>query len=434
MIPSIVCAQNESMLLPTGNSIDSALQRIHLNSNIDADSTYKLLSNWSNYPSLKRTGSDYIFYYQDITFGKIPLHVYIPSNYKNTQKSPCVLLLHGAVSQSHFRDINGPDDFDVFYQALRANNYIIIRPIADEEKGFTWAINKSASGEKFAPNLTFKTLCEIIISLKKTLNIDDNRIFAMGHSDGSDGAIGLGVYTPDILAGVVAYNSMLNNLFARDFYIRNIQNTPLYAVHSSLDNLRPIAITKRIIDSLSKFDNNIIYKEYIGYQHFDKHLDKDVPFACAFLKSTSRNAFRTSITWEADRAGSYSNCDWLKITAINTDVAAVAWHKAFVFDISINRSGRQISFPYYGELNKSAAVTARYNNNTFEIKTSSVTEIELLINPVMVKLESNIIVIVNNKEVYNGKVKADKTFTLDAFRNTIDREVLWVNSIKVKVN
>ena len=70
---------------------------------------------------------------------------------------------------------------------------------------------------------------------------------------------------------------MMNNIFARNFYIRNILNSPLYIVHSDLDQLRRIATTRRVVDSLKQIGGNIIYKEYIGYQHYDKHLDKDLP-------------------------------------------------------------------------------------------------------------------------------------------------------------
>ena len=51
----------------------------------------------------------------------------------------------------------------------------------------------------------------------------------------------------------------------------------------------------------------------------------------------------------------------------------------------------------------------------------------------MVNLEEPVIVILNGKQVFKGKVKTDKSFIIDGFKKTFDREALWVNSIKVKV-
>lgn len=354
---------------------------------------------------------------------------------KGTQKTPCVLLLHGAVGGSHFSDIDstGAGDDDVLFDELKVHNYIVVRPIADAHKEFDWVVSRQGTGDTYSINHTFRVLSNIIVSLKKVLNIDDAKVFAMGHSDGSDGAVGLGVYSPDVFAGVIAYNSMLNNIFARDFYIRNIQNRPMYLIHSSLDNLRPMKLTRTIVDSLSKFDNDILYKEYIGYNHYDKHLVKDLPLACEFMKGISRNPFHNRANWETAHSDIYNSCDWLKITGINKALPNATWYTPFTIIASHSRQGQVMEFPYYNDLDKSAVVKAAYNNNVFTIQTSRVTEIELLISPIMVNLENPVTVIINGKQVYNKKVKADKIFLLDNFKINADRDAVWVNSISVKV-
>jgi predicted esterase len=423
--------QRRPILSLSGNS-DKLIKQIEENNSINTDSAYKLLNNWSQYAMIKETGHDYVYYYTDSTFGKIPLHVYIPANYKNTQETACVVLLHGAVGSSHFSDIDSLNSFDddVLYNTLRKYNYIIIRPIADNSKGFNWVVNNNG---EYSPNITFKALTYIMVSLKKILNIDDNKVFAFGHSDGSDGAVGLEIYSPDMFAGIVAYNSMLNNLFAKDFFIRNIKNWPLYIVHSDLDDLRPILQTRIIVDSLLKFNCNILYKEYIGYQHFDKHLDKDLPYACDFMKGISRNPFQSTLYWETDKSEIYNTVDWLKVSAINTAAPSATWHIPFNFKSYNKRNKQWMDYPYYPGLYKSTAVKATFNNNTFNIQTSDVKEIELLISPVMVNLENPVIVNVNGKQIFSGKILADKSFLLKHFEGNYDRQALWVNAIKIKI-
>jgi len=427
-------AQKGRKQLLLQNSVDKALNQMLGNSQIDADSAYRLIGSWSGYPDIQQTGYDYIYYYEDAVFGKVPMHVYIPPTYKNTQKTPCVMLLHGATGGSHFKDIDSTDatDDDILFDALKATNYIVIRPLADRDKNFNWVVSQQSFGEANGINPTFRTLDDILTSLKKVLNIDDSKVFAMGHSDGSDGASGLAVYAPNAFAGIVAYNSMLNVLFAKDYFIRNIQNRRAYIVHSSLDNLRPIEITRILVDSLSKFGDNILYKEYIGYQHYDKHLDMDLPRACEFMRGVSRDPFRKSLYWETSNNDIYNNCDWLSITGINTNLPPAVWYHPFNVSV-VSKQLKIADQPYYRSLNKSAIVKANYNNNVFTIQTSRVTAIELLISPVMVNLGNDIVVIINGKEAYKSKVKADKNFMLISFKHTMDRNALWVNSIKLKV-
>ena len=429
-------AQRKFAQLSLSDYSGKVLDQILQDKSINADSTYKVLNSWRYYSEITQTGQEYIYYYTDPLFGQVPLRVYIPASYKNTQKSPCILMLHGAVGRSLFTDIDSLNKFDadILFSALKKEDYVIVRPVADREKKFDWAINKFGGRNGKAPNLTFRSLTKILVSLKKILNIDDNRIFAFGHSDGSDGAIGLSVYSPDIFAGFVAYNSMLNNIFAKDFYIRNVKNSHLYIVHSDLDDLRPIQQTRAIVSELVKIDPDILYKEYIGYQHEDKHLDKDVAYSVAFMRSESRNPYSANVYWETDKADLYNSCNWLKITGIDTTGKATDWHSIFNFELYNKRDKAWMKEPlYYYLLNKNAAVKATYNNNTFNIETSKVTEIELLISPVMINLENPVMINVNGKQVFAGKISADKDFLIKQFKNNFDRQALWVSSVKIKV-
>jgi hypothetical protein len=245
----------------------------------------------------------------------------------------------------------------------------------------------------------------------------------------------MGVYEPDQFAALAAYNSMLNALFAHDFYIRNIVNRPTYIVHSDLDNLRRIQVTRTIVDSLSRIDDKLNYKEYIGYQHEDKHIDKDIPFALTFLNSQSRSPFRSHIYWETTIGSMYNTCDWLAITGIDTSINAAKWFKQlnfFYYDIA-NKQWMK-NFPVYADLQKSATIKASYLNNTFNIEASRTTEVEIKISPVMINLEEPVIVNINGKKVFESKITADKAFLLNGFQYTFDRQALWVNSIKLKIS
>ena len=429
--------------LPIAN--DALKKQIDIISNdekISADSTWNILSSWNKYPEVSNTKRWFLFLYKDSIFGTVPLKIYVPENYRNNVSSPALLILHGAVSLSSFKDAykDTSSDEDLFYNYFTKQNFIIIRPFADSygpntdgKINFDWGVNRfNGRKNKNKTNPTFQTLVAVISQLKQVLNIDDNKVFAFGHSDGSDGVFALEVYKPSTFGGFIVLNSLLTNIFSRDIYLRNTANRHLYLVHSDLDNLRPIQQTRSIMKILDSLNSPVLYKEYIGYQHYDKHLQIDLPYSYEWIKGISRNSFQKNITWELSDLTN-NTCDWLRILQFDTTVAAALWHTEVNTLMYNTRDKVNFNFPYY-DLNKSVAIKAYYNNNVFEINTSRIKEIELLISPIMINLQNPVIVKVNGKEVFNKKVTVDKMFLLKTFTSSFDRKALWVTSIKITTN
>jgi hypothetical protein len=90
-----------------------------------------------------------------------------------------------------------------------------------------------------------------------------------------------------------------------------------------------------------------------------------------------------------------------------------------------------LSFAAFSQ--KATTVKAIYQNNVFSLQTSRVTEIQLLISPIMVNLQNPVTVFVNGKKVFNEKVIADKDLLLNYFSASYDRHALWIASIKIRL-
>jgi predicted esterase len=381
-----------------------------------------------------------LYLFIDSIFGTVPLKVFIPKNYKSNTASPLILILHGATVLSSFKDAykDSLPNEEIFYDYFAKRNFIVVRPFADGYGpnadgtiNFDWVVDRFKGKTKNCSiNPTFNTLAAIIDHLKQFLNIDDNKVFALGHSDGSDGAFSLEIYKPSDFAGFVVYNSMLLNMPAYDIYLRNTLNRPLYLVHSDLDDLRPIQQTRLIMKILDSLRSPVLYKEYLGFKHDDKHLQIDLPFSELWIKTISRNSFQKSICWETSDL-SNNNCDWLRVLGIDTSLQPANWHRELNTSLYNKIEKTYTDHPYYF-FNKSAAVKATFSNNTFEIYTSRTTIIEILINPVMVNIQDPVYVNVNGKRVFSGRVHASKEFMTSNFKKAFDRKALWVASIKCK--
>jgi predicted esterase len=433
-IPIVIKPNGDS--LPSVNiALRNQLEHIARDQKINADSAYKILSNWNSYPEISKPDSWFLFLYKDPIFGTVPLKIYIPKNYQSIIASPAVLLLHGAAGMSSFKDayvdtVSSETDVSLFSDYFIMENLIIIKPFADGSFKFDWVINHFGSFSNVT-NQTFCTLVSIISQLKEVINIDDNKVFAFGHSDGADGAFALQVYEPSVFAGFVSYNSLLNQIISYDIYLRNTLNRPLYLVHSDLDDIRPIQQNRLIVNLLDSIKSPVLYKEYIGYEHSDKHLEIDLPYSYDWMKGVSRNSFQKNITWETSDL-THNSCDWLKIIEYDTTTSPANWHTKLNTKLYNKIDKVYLNMPHY-TLNESAAAQADFNNNVFELKTSRVREIELLISPIMTNLQNPVKVVVNGKEIFNKNVKADKNFLLDNFKKSFDRKALWVASIKAIV-
>ena len=425
------------------------IQLIRQNDRITADSAFRELSNWNNYPSISPIGHQYIFSFYDSLFGQIPFRVYVPETYKNTRRTPLLLLLHGAVEGSSFDDakdylnpssaVAKDDAEDPLFNFLSKKDYIIVRPIADPKMKFDWVINQFGGFGSIKPvtnngvNATYKALAKMISLIKASFNVDDDRVYAMGHSDGADGTFCLGLMQPGQFGGFVVYNSMLTNLNARNIFLKNLSNISLYAVHSDLDNLRPIQKTREVIREANQIlERKIIYKEYIGYQHFDKHLSMDVPYAAAFLDSVRRDSYPSDIYWESDNATD-NRYAWLCVDKFDLKAPKADWQtelNPISFD---KRSGTYGPEHCYSNNNQSYAIRGHYSNNTFTIFSSRVQSFKVYIDPSRVNIKRPVVIIVNGKRLFDAFVLPDKTFLLSTFGENFDRSSIWVAAIQIKV-
>jgi predicted esterase len=428
--------------------IPSALRAIQLNDQISADSAYRELSNWNNYPAISDPGHLYIFRYFDSLFGEIPFRVFVPETYKNTTKTPLLLMLHGAVGGSSFKDaadflnpssaVSKDAAEDPFFNYFSKKDYIILMPIAGPEVKFDWGYNKFAGIPGIDPptnngvNATYKMLAKMIAAMKASFNIDDDRVYCLGHSDGADGTFCLGLTQPGQFGGFAIYNSMLVNLGSRNTFLMNLENIRVYAVHSDKDDLRPIEQTREIIQEANKFlVKKIIYKEYYGYQHFDRHLAMDAPYAGAFLENIKRDPFPADIYWESDNATD-NGLAWLCVDSYDVTMPRANWQTEF-YARDFEKMDRSWKINNYYNNNPSYAIRGHYSNNTFNISTSRVRSFEIYIYPSRIDMNHPVTVVVNGKVLFHGVVLPDKSFLIKKFEEDSDRRRIWIAKIKIKV-
>lgn len=364
--------------------------------------------------------------------------VQLPDNYNTSVSYPILLVLHGAVfmnssfpdprltSKYGFFDTTGINQF--FSQFGYLSNTIVVYPHANSE--FNWMF----------PDDGFPMILNIVKDLKRYFNIDDNKVFISGHSNGATGVVSYLLKSPNFFAGFYGFNSN-PRIRTGGTFIRNALNRSYFNVATDKDYYFPVSghdtLAKLALSIGIDWQNHV----YRGFPHwFPQFKESEAAFKLMFedMNTRVRNPFRHNLDWECDDV-KYGRCDWISIEQFDTLAEKKNWQKQINFPVThwINNNDtskisdtviRAFNFPRL-----SGAVKAYYNNNRFNIETSRVKKISIFLNPEMIDFSKQVTVFVNGKEVFNKKMNYDKDFMLNSLRENFDRKAIWVNYISLQL-
>jgi hypothetical protein len=250
--------------------------------------------------------------------------VHLPKNYNPKNKYPTLIFLHGAVRFSSLLNyqiaqqvLSGWNRYYTKYASL--NDVILIFPSAN--KKYNWMTSDDG----------FFMIPKIVKQLKTSINIDDNKVFISGHSNGSTGSFSYAMKQPTQFAGFYGFNTQ-PRLYTGGTFIENILNRSYINFSTDQDYYYP----PNANDSLTKLMRfiNADYKDYRynGFPHWFPEFDESEPaYKILFsdLKERERNPFPKKITWEFDD-DNYGNIDWLTDIKLDTLTPKKGWHKNLI--------------------------------------------------------------------------------------------------------
>lgn len=433
-----------------------------------------------------------------------PYVVYIPPAYKPETPAPLLVTLHGLVGRKNIHD--DPTAYakeHEFTIIAGENGWIGLFPFGQE--GATWWDNVGMSNIK-----------NLIAIVKSDYNIDDDRVWMGGFSDGGSAAFMFAMLDPTDYAAFVALNGHMG-VGSLDgdlpLYAPNLFNTPVYAVTTFDDGLYPSRMMRRAIRMAGQAGADILYREHDGGHDFDDYKDIELPLITRFLNRHERDPLSGKIIWETG-AAHFGQCRWFSIDDITIDDPA-EWHVdhnvilvdstisiGFIPDynhdsagVKVERvidgicladligleandiiiGGNGVAIDSMADLNNfkttlhrgdlvelsvkrgektvnlkgalpepekyfvfkrdvpSAKAVVTTTANTIDIKTSRVGAFTVYIHPDMFNLKHNIVIIVNNKVVYDARVEPDMKYMLENYLLNRDRGLLYVNEIRVEL-
>ncbi len=135
--------------------------------------------------------------------------------------------------------------------------------------------------------LSEKDVMNVLDMVRKEFNIDNNRIYLMGHSMGGAGTLYLGAKYSSIWA---ALGPIAPAAFGLDpDSLKKIPSMPIIFVHGDADEMVPVANTRKWVDKLKELNMTYEYNEMPGISH-GPVIEQALPSVYAFFAKHSKPA------------------------------------------------------------------------------------------------------------------------------------------------
>lgn len=393
-----------------------AIKKWETDSSIDADSLFSLLTAWNAYPKPKKTGIICKYWVQVDSNNKVPFFIYIPVHYDPEYKTPLLVYYKGGWLSRKT------------YPAGYAREIITDNPTFSYlDKYNTIEIFPALKSDlAIYGHYGYTHLQKMISEIKKIFNIDDNKIFLSGFSDGGKTVYNAAslVFTP--FACFYPINSFPPSAPAYP----NLSNRPIFSFVAEKDEITNYKSILTKAEYVNNHGGNWAVHFQAGKTHFYYPYEKEVlPVMFEHMNITSRNPLPNKISYDKTyNHKDFTGADWLQ-TSVNTKMAPTPYN--FTDTVKTYSLDGQEDVYEYGK--NTGQVRAAYFNNTFKLTTSQIDTVIIYISPITVDLSLPVKVIINGKTVFNEKVTASKSFMIDSFLKSFDRAQIFVNQIVIPV-
>ena len=422
----IVADMNDSTIRAQKSPLDDHAYWKKLSSKSTSAQLIKEIKQFNAYSPTKKDNFWTLYHIKGNDTLSVPFLVHIPKGYHPSKKTALYVYLHGAmIARENFIDpkfIPTGIETPVMTKAMEQNAFIIY---ALGKKDFGWLYQQQA----------FETILKEIDHVKSRYNIDDNKIYIGGHSNGGSGAFWFATNQPSDFAGIFGFNYLPTKLYSEIYpdntSLRNLANaTPFYGISGSEDTVFPITTVNEVYNYGR--NNQLNWKNFtIKGHHAMPFFNRDsIDFIFDTLATKIRNPFPKKIVWETDNVknGRYA---WLEITELDTSAAKADWQNVLNPTITQNIYGKSGIMDF--NKNKSGAILAHVKGNTIDIQTSRVKRIKVYISEDMFDLNQQIKLLINGKDYINMKLDANKTIILDEFLKTKDRDFIVSNTMELTI-
>ena len=394
-------ARQVDAVVKTGVTYDEALRRLRQGRAYGAQKTGVVMAT-------NRTDDKVEHYYA----------VNVPAGYDPAKRYQVRFQLHGGVMG---RSTNQPRNSGDIGNLAGATEQFYVLPYGWTEAPW-WSEDQVLNMET------------IVDSLKRTYNIDENRVAVSGVSDGATGLYYVAMEDTTPFASFLPLNGFIMVLANPDTGIReplypnNLRNKPLYVINGGRDRLYPIVAVEPYVLHLKKSGVAIDYHPQPLGEHNTAWWPDVKDTYERFVTEHPRTPSPTRLTWEtADLA--HNRAHWLvidKLGSTSSDVRNLP-------DANEYSPIEIMAVPLFEHRQRSGRVDLTRTGNAVEAVSRGVTEFTLLVSTDAFDLSQPIKVTANGKTVFDAKVQPSTATLLKWAAKDNDRTMLYAGEIPIKL-
>jgi predicted esterase len=278
-----------------------------------------------------------------------------------------------------------------------------------------------------------ENIAGILDELKRTYNVDENRVYLTGISDGATGAYFLGLRDTTPWASFLPLNghmAVLANPDTRadgDLHPGNAINKPWFIVNGGQDRLYPTRSVDPYIEHLKKIGTSVVYHPRPDAGHNVDWWPMEKDSFEQFVRDHPRDPLPDRLSWEAERTDRYSRAHWLVIDELGNRDGEAKLDDPNLMDLGLRV--REV-FPHH---KPSGRVDLVRKGNIVEVVTKGVRGFTLLVSPDEFDFSAPLKVTTNGRVAFEGKLVKSLGALLKWSARDNDRTMLFGAEISVSV-
>jgi len=324
--------------------------------------------------------------------------LYVPPSYSPDQSYPLILCLHGA-------GFTGQAYLDRWVPRLQ-DRYILACPTI--ARGSWWT--------RFGEDLTLAILRKVSAEYQ----IDPDRIFLTGMSNGGVGAWIIGMHHADLFAGIAPMASGIDDVMFP--FVENLSNTPVYVIHGAEDRIMPVQLSRDLVQEMERRGIHYHYREHHWtHPHAGGHFfpRQELPDLISWFDGQKREPLPRHVSLVRD-ATHLTPFYWVRIDM--TDQIA-----AFTENL-IDSRDEFITGGIYAKLHAEIV-----SSNTIAVTASRVKRYTLFLNETLVDFSQPIVVRTNGKTSIHGIVEPKIETMLQEVRHRSDTHTVFSAKLSIDI-
>ena len=284
-------------------------------------------------------------------------------------------------------------------------------------------------------NLQLENLRTLLDHVKRTYNVDENRVVLSGVSDGGTATYYFAMRDTTPFASFLPLNGALMVLRNRSMLIdgelfpNNFVNKPFFIVNGGRDPLYPTARVGPYIELMKKGGVTTTYLPQPNAVHNTAWWPELKANYEAFVTEHPRSPLPNRLSWETDLSVETNRAHWLVIDALakaKPDAAPLGDVNFYV--TPLGEAG--FIFMHYAPTGRVDLVR---EGNTVTAVTRGVQQFTLLLSPDVFDFSQPVKVIADGKTVFDGRVTRSVATLLKWTARDNDRTMLFGAELKVKL-